>query len=280
MCRFLIYKGDDVLLADLITRPEHSLIHQSYHSKEREEPLNGDGFGLGWYNRRYLDTPCRFTSITPAWSNRNLARIADSIYSTCVFAHIRAATGGLAVTELNCHPFQYQRILWMHNGYVAGFNKLKRPIQNLLSDEAFNHLQGTGDSEHCFMLFLTYWLEAPEYSVKSYRRAFDKLFKTLKKLAKKYKITEPSHYNFALTDGDNVITMRKSSNDEEEPNSLYYTRCLHYHCEQGEPVFDHNSIDNCIIISSEPLSHNRSQWHEVPSGKMLIVDKDDQLSLI
>lgn len=40
MCRFTYYLGDEITVADLVTRPENSLIHQSTHARERPEPLN------------------------------------------------------------------------------------------------------------------------------------------------------------------------------------------------------------------------------------------------
>ncbi|EFJ51075.1 hypothetical protein VOLCADRAFT_116647, partial [Volvox carteri f. nagariensis] len=87
--------------------------------------LNGDGFGIGWFStdeRRERDpTPCVFTSITPAWNNENLSRLACKIVSPLVFAHVRAAYPGMPVSEQNCHPFQFSRYMWMHNGVVAGF---------------------------------------------------------------------------------------------------------------------------------------------------------------
>ena len=46
MCRFLAYLGEPILAEDLITKPENSLIHQSFGAREMDEPLNGDGFGL------------------------------------------------------------------------------------------------------------------------------------------------------------------------------------------------------------------------------------------
>jgi glutamine amidotransferase len=76
MCRFLVYIGKEpVLLADLLTRPSHSIIQQSWDSRERMTagPLNGDGFGVGWY-AAFDPTPCIFTSINPAWNNLNLRR--------------------------------------------------------------------------------------------------------------------------------------------------------------------------------------------------------------
>ena len=73
---------------------------------------------LGWYSpeegcvaqQRPADpTPCTFTSITPAWNNDNLGRLACKITSPLVFAHVRAAYPGMPVSEQNCHPFQVGR---------------------------------------------------------------------------------------------------------------------------------------------------------------------------
>ena len=42
-------------------------------------------------------TPCVFTSITPAWNNENLNRLANKLESGLVFAHVRAAYPGESV---------------------------------------------------------------------------------------------------------------------------------------------------------------------------------------
>ena len=56
-CRFLVYKGRDdrsrVRMSDLVVKPSHSIITQSFSCKERRgegvvpPTLNGDGFGIG-----------------------------------------------------------------------------------------------------------------------------------------------------------------------------------------------------------------------------------------
>ena len=63
MCRFVLYLGPELTLDTLITKPSHSLIHQSTHATERREPLNGDGFGLAWYVPSISAEPARFRSI-------------------------------------------------------------------------------------------------------------------------------------------------------------------------------------------------------------------------
>src|SRR6266496_4521625 len=105
MCRFLCYRGPEILLSDLLYKPANSLILQSFHAKERTEPLNGDGVGVGWYTPEITSTPCVSASLTPAWSNHNLRQLSDHVKSGCFFAHVRAASPGMRVSEANCHPF-------------------------------------------------------------------------------------------------------------------------------------------------------------------------------
>jgi glutamine amidotransferase len=123
MCRFMVYKGAEASMADLITRPSHSIVRQSYASLERTTSyvtpptLNGDGFGVGWYlgaDGLGLDpTPGVFTSIQPVWSSENLNQLARKVRSGLVFAHVRAASAP-PVSETNCHPFASGRFLFMH----------------------------------------------------------------------------------------------------------------------------------------------------------------------
>lgn len=54
MCRFICYRGPDLLLADLLYRPANSLIRQSFHALDRPEPLNGDGLVLAGSGVRSL----------------------------------------------------------------------------------------------------------------------------------------------------------------------------------------------------------------------------------
>jgi len=84
--------------------------HSNHDSHFSDHFLSvGDGFGVGWYepdaDSETANTPCIFTSVTPAWNNNNLIRLAEKIKSPLVFAHVRASTAG-TVTETNCHPFQ------------------------------------------------------------------------------------------------------------------------------------------------------------------------------
>jgi predicted glutamine amidotransferase len=52
------------------------------------------------------------------------------------------------------HPWQYGRLMWMHNGNIAQFSRIKRKLQTSLRDELYNFVQGNTDSEWSFALFL------------------------------------------------------------------------------------------------------------------------------
>lgn len=92
MCRLLAYQGPPLAVADLLYQPAYSLIKQSYDAHEMAEPLNGDGFGLGWYAPDTSPEPAVFTAVTPAWNNRNLRYMAPKLVSPCICAHVRAAS--------------------------------------------------------------------------------------------------------------------------------------------------------------------------------------------
>ena len=123
MCRWALYLGPEIPLSWLLTEPVHSIIHQSFHAELRDEPLNGDGFGVAWYPKRD-DEPALFRSIQPAWNNTNLIELARVSQAQTVLAHVRAATPGLGVQQTNCHPFKRGQLAFMHNGNVDGFLSL------------------------------------------------------------------------------------------------------------------------------------------------------------
>ena len=44
--------------------------------------------------------------------------------------------------------------MWMHNGYISQFTRIRRRILDSLRDELFLSITGNTDSEHIFALFL------------------------------------------------------------------------------------------------------------------------------
>jgi predicted glutamine amidotransferase len=272
MCRFIAYKGKPLLLADLVIHPSHSLVHQSYNSKERPKPTNGDGFGLGWYAPKISEEPCFFTSVTPAWANQNLRRIAAKTVSPCIFAHVRAASAGLGITQLNCHPFQFGRYLWMHNGIVGAFRQIKRNLRRELNDDSYHAILGTTDSENAFGLFLNF---LPDLEQRLPAKVLaETMAKTIARLSELSRAADPeaeSILNFAVTDGEAIVASRYSTNSD--PATLYYCTGADYECPAGTCHID-DGDSAFTIIASEPLTELREQWSAVPPNHLVVVQPE------
>jgi predicted glutamine amidotransferase len=263
-------------LADLLYRPANSLIRQSFHALDRPEPLNGDGFGVGWYKREINATPCALTSIMPAWSNQNLRRLSYHVKSDCFFAHVRAASPGMRVSEVNCHPFQYDRFLWMHNGSISEFHRIKRRLRASLPNVIYEWIQGTTDSEHAFAVFLN-MLGEPERncSAADMGRALMQTIEQLERWTAEAGPAGPSYYNFAVTDGLSVAAVRYVSDPTVEPASLYCSVFGKYICDKGKAkLLECDLSERSVIIASEQLTPNSSHWHRVPPNNLFLVNPD------
>src|SRR4051812_48735730 len=147
MCRWIAYRGETIPLSHYVTEPAHSLVSQSIQALESTAGTNGDGFGLGWYDHQ--PEPGLYREIRPAWSDENLRYLCRHLRSHLFFAHVRAATG-TAITRQNCHPFACGRWLFMHNGFIGSWNRLRRRVENLIPDDYYPSRLGTTDSEAVF----------------------------------------------------------------------------------------------------------------------------------
>ena len=151
MCRWLAYSGTPIRLEELLLKRDRSLIDQSLHARLGATTTNGDGFGVGWYQDG--EPPRLYKSTNPAWSDRNLRELAAGVSSPLFFAHIRASTG-TAVQETNSHPFRHGHWLWMHNGLIRDFQRVKRELALAVEDSLYPCIEGTTDSELMFYLAL------------------------------------------------------------------------------------------------------------------------------
>ncbi len=274
MCRFALYLGPAIRMSALITDPEHSIIHQSVNSREREEPLNGDGFGVAWYDRDIGPEPGVFKDVSPAWNNPNLRNLARMISSRCMLAHVRAATPGLPVHHLNCHPFRWKTIAMMHNGEVHGFARVKRALRNSLADDVYDWVLGSTDSEHLFGLFVQHY-EAGAESDPGDRlaRALAATIAQLNQIRAAVGVTEPAFLNLAVTDGEYAAVSRYVSDPTRPPHSLYLYEGEEYHCENGVCQLSPPAGEAppaMVIIASEPVSVD-VDWQAVPPQHIAIV---------
>lgn len=272
------------MLSDLLTKPAHSIINQSFDSRLRldmRNPINGDGFGVGYYSS--TNQPCIFKAITPAWNNVNLNNLSQCTESHLVFGHVRASTQGV-LSETNCHPFSHGKIMFMHNGGILSFNKIKKKLINHIDDEFFLLIQGSTDSECCFALFLD-TLAKMGYSPSDLNTKFSHnvlrkaLLQTIE-LIKNWQIAvtdEPSLLNFAITDGESVVVSRYITSKTDEAASLHFsTGSRFFEYEPGLFKMERlNKSQDVIFVASEPLTFERGDWICVPTNTTITISKNN-----
>lgn len=138
---------------EVIYKPAASRIDQSLQSQMGDTTTNGDGFGIGWYGSN--NKPGVYKDIFPAWNDANLKNLTEQIESHLFIAHIRATTG-TAVQRSNSHPFQHKNWIFVHNGLINNFNKIKRDLFLEIDPKLFPLIQGTTDSEIMFYLAISF----------------------------------------------------------------------------------------------------------------------------
>lgn len=282
MCRFIAYAGNPILLHDVLFKPQNSLIQQSIHAREAvDEPLNGDGFGVGWYTHEIDKTPGVFVSLQPAWNDRNLIHLASKIRSNCFFAHVRAASHG-GVTTFNTHPFTYKRFLFMHNGDIAGFKQIKRYLRRKLSDEMYDWVQGQTDSEHMFALFSDIFnRHKGHYIVDDIATALTETIADIRTMQKEHEVEGISYINAAITDGNRLVAIRYISDTTVAAPTLYYAFGDQYIYRNGVcHILDtQNNSNGAVLVVSEKLTNHKADWHEIPVNHMILVTDDLNIEL-
>jgi glutamine amidotransferase len=263
MCRWLAYYGDPIPIETLVLQREHSLIDQSLHSRDSgADPTNGDGFGVGWYSE-VGGLPGMYKSIMPAWNDRNLRELAKHISAPIFFAHIRASTG-TPVQETNAHPFRHGRWLFMHNGYVREFSRLRRDLLLAVNPELFPEIVGSGDTEVLFYLALTFGLEQDPFT------AIERMAGFVEEVGHNHGVEYPLKMTVATSDGERIIAARYSS--DGQPGSLYYSTDMRALKERHPELQELQGLsDEVRAIVSEPLGGVVGAWNAVPASSIGIV---------
>ena len=258
MCRWLAYTGNPVYLDELLFEPEHSLIDQSLSASRSKSTTNGDGFGVGWYTQRV--TPGLYKSVRPAWNDANLRDLAHHVESPMFVAHVRATTG-TAVQRSNCHPFRHGRCLFVHNGQIREFDRIKRELAMAVSPALYPAIMGSTDSELLFFLALGFGLESHPLI------ALEQAVGLVEKTGARAGIADVLDSTMGITDGETVHAVRYST--ASEPPSLFLSHSMHAitQIHRNAPEFS----EHARVVVSEPLGHMSDVWDPIPPATAIII---------
>jgi predicted glutamine amidotransferase len=262
VCRWVAYLGAPIAPKELLHDPPRSLIEQSRRHAPNMAIPNGDGTGLAWYDRRA--EPALFRSITPAWGDDNLLELATEIRSPIFLAHVRAGTG-TPVQQSNCHPFRYRNWLFVHNGYVADYAKMRRELLLGVHPDLFPNIEGSTDSELMFYLALTFGLADEPIAALARMAGF------IEATAAAADVADPAlQMTVGISDGKQLYAARYASGTEV--NTLFVNedvasvRMLYPEDERLA-----HFTEGARVVVSEPLVHLPGFWREIPTGTAIIV---------
>ena len=228
------------------------------------QTTNGDGFGIGWYD--HCDVPGVYKHIQPAWNDPNLRDLCDHMQSTMFVAHVRAATD-TAIQRTNCHPFRYGKWLFVHNGQIRGFEKIRRELAVTLRPELFALLTGTTDTELMFLLALHFGMEDDVYTGVSRMVGF------VEKAGREKGTEHPMQMTLGITDGRCIYAFRYSS--ENESRTLFCTKTVAdlraLADEEGQKRLD-KVTDDARAIVSEPFNDVPEAWIAVPESSFVTIE--------
>jgi len=277
-----MYFGNEVSVADAITKHGHGLVDVARNSVyapgfEEEEQYdksealtlnhrtNGNGFGVGFYHTNpKVKKPAVLRDCKPIWHSNNLDPIASFVRSPLVFGHVRWAEKG-TMSEQNCHPFTHGVYMFMHNGDIWKFHKIKSAmlalITSLFDSVTKDHdmecqIKGTTDTEHMFWLILaliakkkgTLDLSVASCTAKELMTCMQEAIIKILKLINKTvgRVGEGCLLNLCLSDGEKVIITR-FRNTHAQPGSLYFTL-------RDRDAKPHASFCDCSDESKSDLS--------------------------
>ena len=266
MCRWLAYTGEPLQPSTLILDAKHSVVAMSLNSPLGAEPVNGDGFGFGWYpeDASRGSAPAVFRSIEPAWNDLNLREISRAVRSPLFFTHVRAA-GGPPIQQTNCHPFRYENWLFMHNGVVSQFALTKRDLTFAVDPSLYPHIHGTTDSE--VLLHLALSLGLADDPIK----AMGDAIRVVESAGHKAGVRFPMQGTLAVSDGETIWAFRYSS--QGQSRTLFHSAHIPTLREMYPDVERLSTFgDHAQVVVSEPLNDLPGVFLEVPESTVAILD--------
>lgn len=296
MCRALLYLGQPVLLDNLLYQPDSALIRQSYMPKMLHM-LNLAGFGLRAWDPESADPERAFSYYSQSLPvfDRNLQNLAQKIRPSCVLAHVRgvAYSTRVEISLQNVHPFHFQGVplVLAHNGDLAEFARMKPLLLPHIKPEFLSQIHGTTDSEWIYALLLSQLKEVKkELKQDQIFAAIQETLDIIREARARLGIAVSSSVNLFVANGRQLAAVRycfdfgcyrtEGPSKVHEANltflSLWYTLGRDYALHEGEWRMTGGAANaDSIIVASEPLTKDTSNWVELPEYGALFAEVRD-----
>lgn len=242
MCRHIAYLGPPVALGELLSRPAHSLVRQSWAPRrQRHGTVNADGFGVGWYAEGD-PVPGRYRRQGPVWGDQTFADLVRVVRSHALLAAVRDATGADPDGEAAAAPFAADRVLFSHNGAVRGWPGSMASVAATLPPAELLRLAARCDSALVWAL------------VRHRLATGDALAQAVSDTVPEVAEAAPgSRLNLLLTDGRTIVATA-----------------------WGDTLWHLTEPGRHTVVASEPYDDD-PRWSEVPDRTLLTATAGDVL---
>lgn len=274
MCRVWAHLGDALLLDEPLFEADNSLITQSV-SPSLMSLLNIGGFGLlAWDAGSHSpQEPYAYRTPDVPVFDRNLKALAAKVHANAALAHVRGVVYDPAerVGPQNLHPFRFPgaRVALAQNGDLYGFGAMRFDLLDHVRPDLADMIEGTTDTEWVYALVLSQLAdpfgaaEAQELA-EAVTRALD----VLREVRARRGIRVQSPVNLVVTDGRAMVATRFAFDYGWYPDDDSFFAGEREH--DFTTLWTHGSADGrSVTIASEPLTHDRTDWLEVPEYALL-----------
>lgn len=252
-----------------------SQVHRSLLDAENALGVQSNAHPDGWGVAFYIDGAPHLTrSPATALGDQMFHRLSGVASSQTVVAHVRKATQG-ELTVFNCHPFQYGRWVFAHNGDIPNFSEKREALLQEISPALRRFILGDTDSEVLFFLILTQLAAqkalASDYSAHdalSAVHAGTRIVREVCDVPNKYEAL----LTLVLTNGETMVAHQGGKNLYR---STYKQRCpdraqcpsFVRECESPTTT----GFVNHFVVSSEPLQGD-NVWEPMGKDELLAID--------
>jgi glutamine amidotransferase len=138
----------------------------------------------------------------------------------------------------------------MHNGQIANFERIRRPMEGMLSDELFSIRTGTTDSELIFLLALQLGLDHDPVG------AMERTVAVVEDLSREKTGAALIRFTTCFSNGRQLFAVRYAT--DHKPPTLY-----------AAPMGGSAGSGYCLV--SEPLNDDVDAWTEIPDATVVQV---------
>jgi predicted glutamine amidotransferase len=250
-----------------------SQVHRSLLAAENALGIQSNEHPDGWGVAFYVDgSPHVTRSPTTALGDALFHRLSGVVSSETVLAHVRRATQG-SRTVFNCHPFQFGRWVFAHNGDIPNFEHKRGLLLAQVAPRFRRFILGDTDSEVLFFLFLS---ALESFGSLAHLSDLESISLALKESVNRAR-------TLCDTDGTRALLTVVATNGEclvaaQGGKELYFsshkTRCAERDtCTSFAPACEASTTGpvNHFIVSSEPLQ-GENVWQPLLEGDVIGVD--------